>query len=41
MTKLIKRLREESKFTHGVGEDDIDDIISKFDKGSKSIKEGV
>jgi hypothetical protein len=38
MIKLVQRLREESGFTHGVGED-IDDIVYRYTHNVKSFKE--
>jgi len=38
MIKLIQRLKEESGFSHGVGED-IDEVIFRHDNGQKQVKE--
>lgn len=38
LIKLIQRLREESGFTHGIGED-IDNVIFRQQNGQKSVKE--
>ncbi len=38
MIKLIQRLREESDFSHGVGED-LDEVIYRYNNGQKAVKE--
>jgi hypothetical protein len=38
MIKLIKRLKEESGFSHGVGED-IDEVVFRHESGQKQVKE--
>jgi uncharacterized protein YihD (DUF1040 family) len=38
MIKLIKRLKEESGFSHGVGED-IDEVVIRHENGQKQVKE--
>jgi hypothetical protein len=38
MIKLIQRLKEESGFSHGVGED-IDEVIFRHENDQKQVKE--
>ena len=40
LVKLIQRIREESGFTHEIGED-IDEVIFRYENGQKSLKESA
>jgi nitrogen regulatory protein PII len=40
MIKLIQRLREESGFSHGVGED-LDEVIYRYNNGNIAVKESA